>query len=60
MKYEQPTWGTLRITNTKTLDKWKRNGKYQKLISEGYIYSFGCGRFRKDICTCHKCRKNIK
>jgi hypothetical protein len=49
-------YGTLRITNSDTLNKWKLSGKYQNLISEGYIYAEGCGRFRLDICECHKCR----
>jgi len=49
--------GTLRITNPKTLEKWKQSGKYQELIDEGYIYAKGCGRFRAEPCTCHKCRK---
>jgi len=51
--------GILRITNPKTLQRWKDNGKYQELIDDGYIYSEGCGRFRTEICTCSKCRKNI-
>lgn len=58
------THGTLRIINSKTLERWKQNGKYQQLIDEGYIYAKGCGRFRMEICTCNKCRKpfnfNIK
>lgn len=49
--------GTLRITNPATLQKWKDNGAYKKLIDEGYIYAECCGRFSKDICTCSKCRK---
>jgi len=51
--------GTLRITNPKTLERWKQNGEYQKLIDEGYIYAEGCGRFRMEICQCSKCRKGI-
>ena len=50
-------WGILRITNPKTLKKWKENGKFQELIDEGYIYAKGCGRFRKEKCTCYECRK---
>lgn len=54
---DKPLAGVLRITNIKTLDKWKFNGKYQQLINEGFIYADGCGRFKKEICTCIKCRK---
>lgn len=49
--------GTLRITNPKTLERWKETGKYQELIDKGYIYAEGCGRFRVEPCTCWKCRK---
>ena len=49
--------GTLRITNPKTLERWKETGKYQELIDRGYIYASGCGRFRTEICTCSKCRR---
>lgn len=52
--------GTLRITNHKTLERWKANGEYQKLIDEGYIYASGCGRFKKELCTCSKCRKLLQ
>ena len=51
------TQGSLRITNPKTLDRWKLNGKYDELINEGYIYAEGCGRFRTEPCKCNKCRK---
>lgn len=50
-------FGSLRITNSKTLEKCKQNGEYDKLIKEGYIYAEGCGRFKKEVCTCSKCRK---
>lgn len=56
-QWEKPCWGSLRITNPKTLEKWKYNGEYDKLINEGYLYAKGCGRFRMFICTCSKCRK---
>ena len=56
-QWTTPLAGTLRITNPKTLEKWKKNGKYQELISEGYIYAIGCGRFRIESCTCAKCRR---
>ena len=49
--------GTLKITNTETLKKWKDNGEYQRLINDGYIYAMGCGRFRKEVCNCSKCRR---
>ena len=52
--------GTLRITNPKTLEKWKQNGNYKELIDSGYIYANGCGRFRIDACTCSKCRRKNK
>lgn len=51
-------FGVLRITNPKTLQRWKDNGQYQTLIHKGYIYAEGCGRFRMSICTCYKCRKS--
>ena len=50
-------YGILRITNPRTLEMWKKTGKYQKLIDEGYIYAKGCGRFRMEVCTCSKCRR---
>lgn len=56
-QWEKPLWGSLRITNPKTLQKWKDNGEYDKLINEGYTYAKGCGRFRKEACKCSKCRK---
>ncbi len=50
-------YGTLRITNPITLQRWKDNGEYQKLIDEGYTYHPGCGRFiLNTVCTCSKCR----
>lgn len=50
-------FGTLRITNPKTLQRWKDNGQYQKLIDSGYIFADGCGRFKTEICYCCKCKK---
>jgi len=50
-------YGSLRITNPATLQKWKDDGRYQGLIDEGYKYAPGCGRFRMEECTCTKCRK---
>lgn len=49
--------GTLRITNPKTLQRWKDTGKFQELLNEGYLYAIGCGRFRKEVCSCIECRK---
>lgn len=57
MEKEVYYWGTLRITNPQTLQRWKDNGEYKKLTDQGYIYGSGCGRFKKEICTCSKCRK---
>lgn len=50
-------FGTLKVTNPNTLQRWKDNGLYQKLMDQGYIYAIGCGRFRKEICICSKCKK---
>lgn len=50
-------YGTLRITNPVTLERWKANGEYDKLIREGYLYATGCGRFRKEPCECCQCRR---
>jgi len=49
--------GSLRVTNPKTLRKYKESGIFQKILDEEYIYATGCGRFRKEICTCHKCKR---
>lgn len=49
--------GVLRITNPKTLEKWIHDGRFKKVLDEGYIFNSGCGRFRTEVCTCHKCRK---
>jgi hypothetical protein len=57
MKKEIEYWGVTRITNPKTLQRWKDNGNYLKLINLGYIFADGCGRFKKEICSCCKCRK---
>lgn len=56
-QWEAPAAGTLRITNPKTLERWKQDGRYQELINEGYTYANGCGRFRMEICTCSECRR---
>lgn len=49
--------GTLRITNPKTLESWIHKGLFQKKINLGYTFYVGCGRFRKDVCECSRCRK---
>lgn len=59
MDYEELN-GTPRITNPKTLENWKQTGRYQELIDKGFIYASGCGRFRLEVCTCFKCRREIK
>ena len=54
---EKEYGGVLRITNLKTLQAWKDNGKYQKLINDGFIFAVGCGRFRVGKCGCSRCKK---
>ena len=58
-QWESPCWGSIRIKNPKTLEKWIQNGSFQKEIDAGYNFYVGCGRFRKEKCTCYKCRKGI-
>lgn len=50
-------YGTTRITNLRTLQRWIDSGKYQAMLDQGWIFNPGCGRFRSGACTCHKCRK---
>mgnify|MGYP006925657791 CR=1 FL=1 len=50
-------YGTLRIWNPKTLQVWLRDGRFQEKVEEGWIFSPGCGRFKKESCTCYRCRK---
>ena len=52
-----PDCGVTKISNPKTLQRWIDFGWYQKLINEGFIFAIGCGRFKKEICTCSACRK---
>lgn len=33
--------------------------RHNEMLKEGFIYAKGCHRFRKSICTCHKCTKHI-
>lgn len=49
--------GTLKITNPKTIQRWKDKGWFQKELDKGYIFAEGCGRFRTEECNCRKCRK---
>lgn len=56
-QWEKPAWGTLKIKNPKTLEKWIHNGNFQKELDAGYKFYHGCGRFRTEPCTCYKCRK---
>ena len=49
--------GTLRISNSKTLQRWIDNGSYQKQLDNGYLFNVGCGRFRREKCICTKCRR---
>lgn len=37
--------------------EFKCRTEHIALLKEGYIYASGCGRFRREICTCSKCRK---
>jgi len=53
-------YGSLRITNPKTLQKWVESGRYSELINKGYIYAKGCGRFRTEKCKCTKCIKTFE
>jgi hypothetical protein len=54
---EQPMWGTLRISNPKTLQRWLDTGLFQAQLDKGYIFATGCGRFKIEVCTCSACRK---
>ncbi len=49
--------GTLRISNPKTLQSWIDKGWFKNEIQKGYIFAVFCGRFKKEICNCSKCRK---
>lgn len=57
---EEYYWGTLRITNPRTIQRWKDKGWWQEMLDEGLIYGPGCGRFREEECTCIKCRNKRK
>ena len=51
-------YGTLKIRNPKTLQKWIDTGKYQEQINSGWVFNVGCGRFRDIKCECNKCRNS--
>ena len=53
-------YGSIRVTNPRTLQAWKDKGWYQEQLDKGYIYAPGCGRFVTEKCTCWKCRRKIK
>lgn len=57
MEQELYYWGTLRIKNPKTLQKWIDRGWYQRELDAGYIFNVGCGRFKSEKCTCSMCRR---
>lgn len=56
-QWTPPSWGTLRISNPKTLQKWIDTGKYQSQLKDGWIFNVGCGRFKTEKCTCSTCRR---
>ena len=49
--------GVIRITNERTLEMWKKTGRYDEMISRGLVFNRGCGRFREFKCECSKCKK---
>jgi hypothetical protein len=49
-------WGTTRISNPKTLQRWIDLGWYKEMIEEGYTFNPYCGRFSIGVCECSKCR----
>ena len=51
-------YGTLRIRNPKTLQRWIDTGKHQKQLDDGWVFNVGCGRYRTQKCECNKCRKS--
>jgi hypothetical protein len=53
-------FGTTRITNPNTLQRWIDNGKYNELIKENYLFGIGCGRFVLNGCVCTACRNRPK
>ena len=59
-QWTPPACGTLRISNPMTLQRWIDTGKYQEYINDGWIFNVGCGRFRKEKCTCTECRNKRK
>jgi len=58
-QWTSPDCGTLRISNPNTLQKWIKDGRYKKIINDGYVFAPYCGRFRIEQCTCSACRRKI-
>jgi hypothetical protein len=56
-QWTAPDYGSIRIKNPKTLQKWIDKGWYKREIDAGYIFAANCGRFRTEKCECGKCRK---
>jgi hypothetical protein len=54
-----PDCGTLRISNPSTLIRWINDGRYKKMLDDGYVFAPYCGRFRTEQCTCSACRRKI-
>jgi hypothetical protein len=50
-------YGSIRIKNPKTLQRWIDLGWYAEQVQDGYQFATGCGRFRLGKCECTKCRK---
>lgn len=54
-------WGTTKISNPKTLQRWIDLGWYDSQIRQGYTFNVGCGRFiMTEKCTCTKCRNRTR
>ena len=49
-------WGTTRISNPKTLQRWIDLGWFDEMTKDGYTFNVGCGRFKEEKCACHQCR----
>ena len=51
-QWEKPCVVTLRITNPKTLEKWKLNGEYDKPYNDPHgDPGFGCNRGEGFLCS---------
>ena len=55
-QWTSPDCGTVRISNTKTLQKGVDLGWYKDMINDGYFFNPYCGRFRTQVCNCSACR----